>query len=121
MTMNHYRICGDTAHEDHTFGKCCGHACRFLFGHDIVCGPVRCRQWSDDGKIHSTLVPYVEVVKQLAADKHVPLIDLHARSIELYEKLGKQAVLELSPMKEPDKKPNSDTPSTQAIVPDGTH
>src|SRR2546423_7729703 len=63
------------------------------------------RQWSDDGEIHSTLVPYVEVVKQLAADKHVPLVHLHARSIELYEKLGKQAVFGLSPVKKPGKKP----------------
>ncbi len=57
------------------------------------------RQWGDDGKIHSTLEPNVKVVKQIAAEKHVPLVDLHARSIELYEKLGKEACNDLSPKK----------------------
>ena len=80
------------------------------------------RQWGEDGKIHSTLTPYVEVVKQIAAEKHVPLIDLHARSIELYEKLGKTALLEMSPMKKADRKSQAETASTQqAMVPDGTH
>ena len=80
------------------------------------------RQWGGDGKIHSTLVPYVEVVKQIAAEKKVPLIDLHARSIELYEKLGKEKVLELSPRKNADA-----TSKTSGAAPaatqeyDGTH
>ena len=39
-------------------------------------------------KIDSTLIPYVEAVKKLAAEKHVPLIDLHARSVALCESLG---------------------------------
>jgi lysophospholipase L1-like esterase len=55
------------------------------------------RQWGADGKIHSTLVPYVEVVKEIAKEKNVPLIDLHALSIQLYEKLGKEGCNELSP------------------------
>src|SRR5438309_517859 len=59
------------------------------------------RQWGPDGKIHSTLQPNADVVKQIAAEKNVPLIDLHARSIELYEKLGKEAVNKLSPKKTP--------------------
>src|SRR5438105_1525148 len=57
------------------------------------------RQWGPDGKIHSTLQPNADVVKEIAAEKHVPLIDLHARSIELYEKLGREGVNELSPTK----------------------
>lgn len=57
------------------------------------------RQWGDDGKIHSTLIPNVQVVKEIAAQKNVPLIDLHQRSIELYEKLGKAGCDELSPRK----------------------
>jgi polygalacturonase len=59
------------------------------------------RQWdkSGNGKINSTLVPYVEAVKRLAAEKDVPLIDLHARSKELCEYLGKQKCIELSPIK----------------------
>jgi pectinesterase len=58
------------------------------------------RRWGPDGKIHSTLTPYVDVVKEIAAEKHVPLIDLHARSIELYEKLGKEGCDALSPRTE---------------------
>jgi pectinesterase len=57
------------------------------------------RQWGWDGKIHSSLLPYVEVVKQIAGEKGVPLIDLHARSIEVYEKLGKKKCYEFSPRK----------------------
>jgi polygalacturonase len=59
------------------------------------------RQWNanGDGKITSSLVPYVEAVKKLAADKHVPLIDLHASSKELCEQLGREKCNELSPIK----------------------
>jgi len=56
------------------------------------------RQWGDDGRIHSTLGPYVEVVKDIAATENVPLVDLHARSIALYEQLGREGCNELSPM-----------------------
>jgi polygalacturonase/lysophospholipase L1-like esterase len=59
------------------------------------------RQWdkTGHGKINSSLVPYVEAVKRLAAEKNVPLIDLHARSKELCERLGKDKCVEFSPMK----------------------
>ena len=60
------------------------------------------RQWntSGDGKITSSLVPYVEAVKKIAAEKNVPLIDLHASSKELCEQLGREKCNELSPLKE---------------------
>jgi pectinesterase len=59
------------------------------------------RQWdkSGNGKINSTLEPYIEAVKKLAAEKNVPLIDLHARSKELCEQLGKENCIEFSPLK----------------------
>ena len=59
------------------------------------------RQWNanGDGKITSSLVPYVEAVKKLAADKHVLLIDLHASSKDLCEQLGREKCNELSPLK----------------------
>jgi lysophospholipase L1-like esterase len=78
------------------------------------------RQWGADGKIHSTLVPYVEVVKQIAAEKRVPLIDLHARSIELYEKLGPEKVKELEPLKAPKPDDAKPAPRGQKVY-DGTH
>jgi lysophospholipase L1-like esterase len=46
------------------------------------------RTFGDDGKIHSTLAPYAEAVVRLAAEKNVPLIDLHAQSIALHNRLG---------------------------------
>ena len=58
------------------------------------------RQWGKDGKIHSTLGPYVDVVKEVAAAENVPLVDLHARSIALYEQLGREGCNELSPLKD---------------------
>jgi polygalacturonase/lysophospholipase L1-like esterase len=55
---------------------------------------------NDPARIESTLTPYVEAVKKLAAEKHVPLIDLHARSIALCEKLGPAGVEKLNPIKD---------------------
>jgi pectinesterase len=51
-------------------------------------------------RIKSSLVPYVEAVKKLAAEKGVPLIDLHARSIELCEKLGPVGTGKFNPVKD---------------------
>lgn len=48
-------------------------------------------------RIESTLGPYVEAVKAIAAAKGVPVIDLHARSIELTELMGDRAWVPLSP------------------------
>jgi len=50
------------------------------------------RRWGDDGKTHSDLFPYVNPVKSLAPQLNVPLIDLHALSIELYDRLGEKEV-----------------------------
>ena len=60
------------------------------------------RQWdkSDPNKINSTLTPYAEAVKLLAKEKNVPLVDLHARSKELCEQLGKEKCNELSAVKD---------------------
>jgi len=56
----------------------------------ILVTPVSRRYWRDDGKIHSELGPFVEGMKQVAADKKVLLMDLHARAIEYYERVGKE-------------------------------
>jgi lysophospholipase L1-like esterase len=55
------------------------------------------RLFTKEGKIQSDLVPYVEAVKKLAAEKKVPLVDLHARSIELLDRMGPKAAAELNP------------------------
>jgi len=60
------------------------------------------RQWdkSGSGKINSSLTPYVEVVKEIAKEKNVPLIDLHAGSKELCEQFGKDKCCQFSPVKD---------------------
>jgi unsaturated rhamnogalacturonyl hydrolase len=42
---------------------------------------------------------YAEQTKAVAAEKHVPLIDLHAKSIELLDRLGPSAAIAISPLK----------------------
>ena len=60
------------------------------------------RQWNaaDSNKINSVLTPYADAVKALAKEKNVPLVDLHARSKELYEQLGKGKSNELAALKD---------------------
>lgn len=65
----------------------------------ILVTPLVRRQWdkSHPGKVKSSLEPYAEEVRKIAREKKVPLVDLHARSIELCEKLGPDKCLEFSP------------------------
>jgi len=47
------------------------------------------RNFGEDGKIKpDSLVPYVAAVKAVAAEKHVPLMDMYARTVEHAERLG---------------------------------
>ena len=55
----------------------------------ILVTPISRRYWQEDGKIHSDLLANVEAMKKVAADKNVPLMDLHQRAIEFYEKVGR--------------------------------
>jgi lysophospholipase L1-like esterase len=88
----------------------------------VLVTPLSRRQWGEDGRIHSTLQPWVEVVKEIATEKKVPLIDLHQRSIEMYERMGQDRILEISPRRNADSKStNSDTASAQNKGFDGTH
>jgi lysophospholipase L1-like esterase len=103
----------------------------------ILITPLSRRQWGADGKIHSTLVPNAQVVREIAAEKHVPLIDLHTLSIQLYEPIGIEGCNELSPLKDANaakraKNPDDNgsvagspkVPATQPTGPkvfDGTH
>jgi pectinesterase len=67
----------------------------------VLVTPLTRRQWDKEhpGKIKSSLAPYAEEVRKIAAEKHVPLVDLQARSIELCEALGPEKCLEFSPPK----------------------
>jgi len=55
------------------------------------------RLYKDDGTIRTTQTPYVDVVRALAAEKKVPLVDLHAISLADAEHAGDDVWADLSP------------------------
>jgi pectinesterase len=55
------------------------------------------RLYKEDGTIRTTQTPYVEVVRALAAEKKVPLVDLHAISMADAENAGDDVWADLSP------------------------
>jgi pectinesterase len=55
---------------------------------------------SDPHKISSSLNSRAEIVRAIAREKNVPLIELHDRSLALCEKLGRDGCLVFSPKKE---------------------
>ena len=57
------------------------------------------RRFGKDDKINSDLFPYADAVKRVAAEKRVPLIDLHALSIALVDSMGRAKSDELGKMK----------------------
>jgi len=65
----------------------------------VLVTPLSRRQFGSDGKIHSTLAPYADAVKAVAAEKAVPLIDLQASSISLWNQLGPDGCHALAPHK----------------------
>jgi lysophospholipase L1-like esterase len=68
----------------------------------ILVTPLSRRQWDkgSTNKINSSLVPYAEEDRKIAAEKNVPLVELHDLSRALCESLGKQKCWELfSPTK----------------------
>ena len=55
------------------------------------------RLYKDNGTIGTTQTPYVDVVRAIAAEKQVPLIDLHAISLADAENAGDDVWADLSP------------------------
>jgi pectinesterase len=55
------------------------------------------RIFNPDGTIKTTQTPYVEAVRALAAEKHVPLVDLFAISLADAENAGDDVWADLSP------------------------
>jgi hypothetical protein len=54
------------------------------------------RVFTDDGKIkRDSLVPYVEVVRELAMELKVPLVDLYVSTLAQAEKLGSDGCAEI--------------------------
>jgi lysophospholipase L1-like esterase len=78
------------------------------------------RHFTPEGKIRSDLGPYAEAVKAVAAEKHVPVIDLHARSIELLERLGPESSVEFDPAPRADAKAKAAGPDKTHLSPRGS-
>ena len=57
------------------------------------------RRFGKDDRVDSDLFAYANAVKRVAAEKRVPLIDLHALSIALVNELGRAKSDELGKMK----------------------
>ncbi|MFZ2493801.1 MAG: glycoside hydrolase family 88 protein, partial [Thermoanaerobaculia bacterium] len=55
--------------------------------------------FGEDGRIRSDLAPWAEATAQVAGEKKVPLIDLHARSIAILDALGPAVSPALGPLK----------------------
>jgi pectinesterase len=55
------------------------------------------RLYKEDGTIRTTQTPYVEVVRAIAKEKQVPLVDLHAISLADAENAGDDVWADLSP------------------------
>ena len=62
----------------------------------IFITPMHRRNFDADGKLKDILQPYADAMKAVAAEKKVPLIDLHASSGALFSKLGKDHCPELA-------------------------
>jgi len=58
--------------------------------------PMQRRNFKPDGTLDDTLAPYSDAMKAVGEELHVPVIDLHQMSGELYLKLGQPACLDLA-------------------------
>jgi len=57
----------------------------------ILVTPMQRRTFRPDGTLSDSLKPYADAMKEVAAEKKAPLIDLHKSSGELFAKLGEKA------------------------------
>ncbi|MCX6132817.1 MAG: rhamnogalacturonan acetylesterase [Ignavibacteriales bacterium] len=56
--------------------------------HPILLTPVSRRKFDKEGKLVDTHGEYPGIVREVAADEKVPLIDLHKKSMQLIQKMG---------------------------------
>jgi pectinesterase len=70
---------------------------RAIGGKPVLVTSLVRRLYKDDGTIRTTQTPYVEAVRAIAAEKQVPLIDLHAISLADAEHAGDEVWADLSP------------------------
>jgi tagaturonate epimerase len=65
----------------------------------VIVTPLPRRFFGGDNRVHSDLGAYVEAAKGVAREKGAPLVDLHARSIDLFDRLGLEAAHQLGAVK----------------------
>jgi lysophospholipase L1-like esterase len=57
-------------------------------GLPVILTPMERRRWSREGKPQQTLTEFAEAARQAGKEENVPVIDLNAMSLKLYEALG---------------------------------
>jgi len=62
----------------------------------ILVTPMTRRQFTAEGKIRTILRPYAEAMIKVGRQENVSVVDLHARSVELFERLGEADSTDLS-------------------------
>lgn len=70
---------------------------RAIGGKPILVTSLVRRLYKEDGTIRTTQTPYVEVVRAIAKEKQVPIVDLHAISLADAENAGDDVWADLSP------------------------
>jgi lysophospholipase L1-like esterase len=93
---------------------------RAIGARPVLVTPLARRHFAPDGKIRSDLGPYADAVKAVAAEKQVPVIDLHARSIALLEQLGPKSSAEFDPRPRADGKAKAAAPDKTHLSPHGS-
>ena len=65
----------------------------------VLVTPVARRTFNSEGKLETRLGPWADAMKRVSREKNLPLIDLHAKSMALYSKLGpkESAFITISP------------------------
>jgi pectinesterase len=67
----------------------------------VLVTPLVRRQFKDDGKIQSSLARHAEIVRGIAKDLNVPLVELHDRSLAVCNALGRDACTALLSTEKP--------------------
>jgi lysophospholipase L1-like esterase len=75
-------------------------------GYPILLTPVSRRKFDKDGKIMQTHEVYSQLVRDLAKDQNVPMIDLDKKSQDLFQKFGEENSKLLFNQVEPGEHPN---------------
>jgi pectinesterase len=67
----------------------------------ILITPLVRRQFKEDGAIHSSLTQHAQIVREIAKEMNVPLIDLHDHSLAVCNAMGKDACTALLSVTKP--------------------